>query len=122
MKEDKDKLKSLFQEMKLDSPSVDFEYRLMRSIHAISHKNAEKEKLSVKSIMGMVGAIVAILGIPYLVLSIIGIFTKTKTPSISFNTEAISFNSGIISVAGVCLFLLIADMLVRKHVGEKSHK
>lgn len=122
MKEDKDRLKGLFQEMKLDSPSVDFEYRLMQSIHAISKKNTEKEKLSIKSIMGMVGAIIAILGIPYLVLSIVGIFTKYEMPSMSLNIEALSFNSGIISIAGVCLFLLIAEMLVRKYVGDKNHK
>lgn len=126
MNEEKDKLKSLFQEMKLDKPSADFESRLMQSIYAIEKKHVAKEPFSIKNLLAIIGAIVGILGIPAIILWRMGISLKPDIQpvnmDISFDMPALNIDPAIISIASVCLLLLIADMLIRRRIWEKKHK
>ncbi|MDR2950802.1 MAG: hypothetical protein LBV71_16565 [Prevotella sp.] len=126
MKEDKDRLRGLFQEMKLDRPSVGFESRLMQSIYAITEKQTKKEAISAKSILAIIGGILGILGIPAAILWWLGFSMKPDIQSIktdfSFSMPAINIDSSIISIASVCLLLLVTDMLIRRRIWEKKHK
>jgi hypothetical protein len=126
MKGEKDRLRSLFQEMKLDKPSDDFEKRLMQSIHAITETQAKKETFSFKNLLAISGAILGILGIPAIILWQMGISLKPNIEpvnmNISFDMPAMNIDPSIVSIASVCLLLLIADMLIRKRIWEKKHK
>lgn len=126
MNEDKDRLRGLFQEMKLDKPSVGFESRLMQSIHAITEKQTKKEPISAKSILAIIGGVLGILGIPTAILWWLDFSIKPEIQPIetdfSFSMPAININPAIISIASVCLLLLITDMLIRRRIWEKKHK
>ncbi|GHV14646.1 hypothetical protein FACS1894169_03990 [Bacteroidia bacterium] len=126
MNEDKDRLRGLFQEMKLDKPSAGFESRLMQSIHAITEKQTKKEPISAKSILAIIGGILGILGIPAAILWWLGISIKPEIQPIetdfSFSMPVININPAIISIASVCLLLLVTDMLIRRRIWEKKNK
>lgn len=54
--ENTDRLKSLFQEIKLDEPSADFESRLMQQVHIVAAK--QNRKRSIISILSITFGIV----------------------------------------------------------------
>lgn len=126
MNEEKDRLRGLFQEMKLDKPSADFESRLMQSIHAITEKQTKKEPISAKNIMAIIGGILGILGISVGTLWWFGISIKPDIQPIntdlSFSMPAMDISPSVISIALVCLLLLVSDMLVRRRIWEKKHR
>lgn len=126
MNEDKDRLRGLFQEMKLDEPSIDFESRLMQSIHAITEKQTQKEPISAKNILAIIGAVLGILSIPAAILWWLGFSIKPDIKPLetdfSFSIPTMNISPSIISVASVCLLLLVADMLIRRRIWEKKHK
>lgn len=126
MNEEKDRLRGLFQEMKLDKPSADFESRLMQSIHAITEKQTKKEAITARNILAIIAGIMGMLGIPAAILWWLDFSIKPDIQPIetdfSFSMPAMNISSSIISIASVCLLLLIADMLIRRRIWEKKHK
>ena len=126
MNEEKDRLRGLFQEMKLDKPSADFESRLMQSIHAITEKQTKKEAITARNILTIIAGIMGMLGIPAAILWWLDFSIKPDIQPIetdfSFSMPAMNISSSIISIASVCLLLLIADMLIRRRIWEKKNK
>lgn len=122
--EDKDKLRSLFQEMKLNEPSAGFESRLMQRVHIAEKKKSRK--INLKSIMAVFSGIIGILGIPTLIFYLSGAFTKTDLQLSKYQFKPslpeIHFDPLIISIASVALLLLISDTLIRKRIWEKKQK
>lgn len=122
--EDKDKLRSLFQEMKLNEPSAGFESRLMLRVHIAEKKKSRK--INLKSIMAVFSGIIGILGIPTLILYLSGVFTKADLQLSKYQFKSslpeIHFDPLIISIASVALLLLISDTLIRKRIWEKKQK
>ena len=122
--ENTDKLKSLFQEIKLDEPSTDFESRLMQRVHIVAAK--QNRKRSIISILSITFGIVGILGIPTLIFWLLGLPLKEDIQSmgsnITFKVPSVGFNPFVVSVACVGVLLLISDSLIRRRIKEKKHK
>jgi len=118
--EENDKLKSLFQEMKLDSPSMNFENRLMAQVHVKAAKQFKCK--GIKSTFAVITGVAGMMVIPSLIFWIVGIPLEADIQSLKFNIQKIQFDPLIVSIACVALLLLIGDMLIRKHIKEKKHK
>lgn len=118
--EDKDRLKSLFQEMKVDEPSVSFESRLMQQIHLVAAKQARKKRKV--SMIAMIGGVLAVLVLPILIFTVFGVSYQVDFQSLKLNMPALKINPVIISVATVAVLLLISDLLIRRRIWEKKHK
>ena len=122
--ENTDRLKSLFQEIKLDEPSTDFESRLMQRVHIVAAK--QNRKRSIISILSITFGIVGMLGIPTLIFWLLGLPLKEGIQSmgsnITFNITSVGFNPFVVSVACVGVLLLISDSLIRRRIKEKKHK
>ncbi len=122
--EDKDRLKSLFQEMKAEKPSAGFESKLMQQIHIAADKQAKRK--SIKSYILAVCGAAGILGIPVLIFWLYGILSgkpliEVKAVSF-FSMPNITLDPFVVSIGCVVLLLLVSDTLIRKRVGEKKHK
>ncbi|MDR2955898.1 MAG: hypothetical protein LBV43_12545 [Prevotella sp.] len=122
--EDKDKLKSLFQEVKLDEPSSGFESRLMEHIYIVEKKQNRIKNL--KSYLALALGILGIIGIPAAIFRLLRFtnqlgYTDINT-EFNFTLPHIQFNPGVISIACVVLLLLIVDTLIRRRIWEKKHK
>lgn len=121
MKKEEDKLRSLFQNVKLDEPSTAFESKLMGRIYAIEKKKERREV--VRSYIAVACGIVAILGIPSLLLWMLDV--KLSLPEVfdfDVNLPQLAIDPFIVSIAGVVLLLLIGDTLIRKRISEKEEK
>ncbi len=122
--EDKDRLKSLFQEMKSDEPSAGFESKLMQQIHIVADKQAKRK--NIRSYIFAVCGAIGILGIPALIFWLYGILFEKPLIDVeavsSFSMPDITFDPLIVSIACVVLLLLVCDTLIRKRLGEKKHK
>jgi len=122
--EEKDRLKSLFQEMKLDEPSSDFESRLMQRVHIVAAKKSRKSYI--KSIIAIMGGITGMFGIPALIFWLLGLSFKAEMQdlgtTLSFSMPSIDFNPFVVSVACVGVLLFISDTLIRRKMREKKHK
>lgn len=122
--ENTDRLQSLFQKIKLDEPSTDFESRLMQRVHIVAAK--QNRKRSIISIISITFGIVGMLGIPTLIFWLLGLPLKEDIQSmgsnITFNVRSVGFNPFVVSVACVGVLLLISDSLIRRRIKEKKHK
>jgi hypothetical protein len=122
--EERDKLRSLFQEMKFDEPSTAFESRLMQQVHIVAAKKERRHK--VISVISIIGAIAGMLGIPALIYWYMGIPLKPEVKpietSLTFEIPSMHFDPFIVSIACVALLLLISDTLIRRRIWEKKHK
>jgi hypothetical protein len=122
--QDKDKLRSLFQEVKLDEPSVDFESRLMEHVRIAAAKQTKRRSL--KSTLAIVGGIIGMLGIPALIFRIFGLVFKPELKPLkidqAFTMPEMEFDPLIISITCVVLLLLIGDTLIRRRIWEKKQK
>lgn len=122
--EEKDKLRSLFQEVKLDEPSADFENRLMKHVHIAAAKQTKRRSL--KSTLAIAGGIIGMLGIPALIFRLFGVVSipelKPVEIDLTFTMPEMKFDPLIISIACVVLLLLIGDTLIRRRIWEKKHK
>lgn len=122
--EEKDRLKSLFQEIKLDEPSVGFESRLMQRIHIVEKKRSRQKNLT--SILAIAGGVIGLLGIPALIFWGLKVFLKIELQPIKTNFDLtipnIQIDPFIVSIASVALLLLIGDTLIRKRIWEKKQK
>lgn len=119
MKKEEDKLRSLFQNMKLDEPSTTFESKLMGRIYVIEKKKERREVI--RSYIAVACGIVAILGISSLLLWILDV--KLSLPEVldfDVTLPHLAIDPFIISIAGVVLLLLIGDTLIRKRIREKE--
>ncbi len=124
MKTEKDDLKSLFQEVKLDQLSVGFESRLMEKVHIASEKKIRRRSLT--ATFALAGGVLAMVGIPSLIFwwyglsfKIFGEFTKMD---IYFSLSNLKSDSLIISIVCVVFLLLVSDTLIRKRIWDKKHK
>ncbi|MDU1891628.1 MAG: hypothetical protein E6767_13150 [Dysgonomonas sp.] len=117
-----DKLKSLFQEMELDSPSFGFKNRLMREIQIRAEKKSQKKNIGI--ILALIAGIASILVIPAAILWEMG--WTIEAEKLNIKTEVsiphISFDPLILAIAFVALTLLIVDTLIRRRIWEKKQK
>lgn len=123
MKTEEDKLKGLFQKMKLDEPSIAFENRLMERIYAIEKKKEKRE--IVRSYVTVACGVVAVLGIPSLIFWLLGLklpFGETSEVGLDFTFPKLTIDPLIVSIAGVALVLLIGDTLIRKRIKHKKEE
>lgn len=122
--EEKDRLKSLFQEIKLDEPSVGFESKLMQRIHIVEKKRSRQKNL--RSILAIAGGVIGLLGIPALIFWALKVFLKIELQPIKTNFDLtipnIQIDPFIVSIASVALLLLIGDTLIRRRIWEKKQK
>lgn len=122
--EEKDKLKSLFQEVKLDEPSADFESRLMKHVHMAAAKQTKKKSL--RSTLAIAGGVMGMLGIPAFIFWMFGLLIKPELKPIEIDftltMPEMKFDPLIISIACVVLLLLISDTLIRRRIWEKKQK
>jgi hypothetical protein len=122
--EGRDNLKSLFQEMKTDTPSSDFEDRLMQRVHIIAAKKSHRQ--SIQSITAIASGIIGMFGIPILIFWLLGLPFKTEIrdmgTAFSFSMPFMDFNPFVVSVACVGVLLFICDTLIRRRIREKKHK
>lgn len=120
--DNKDRLKSLFQEMESDSPSFGFENRLMREIHIKASQKAKKRKLNIT--LALTAGIIGMLAIPATILWKMGWIPQAEMQSIKadFTLPNIVFDPFILSIASVALLLLIGDTLIRRKIWEKKQK
>lgn len=121
---EKDRIKSLFQEMKWDEPSIGFETKLMQRIHTVEKKHTRQKSL--RSILAIAGGVMGLLGIPALIFWALNVFLKIELQPIKTNFDLtipnVQIDPFIISIASVALLLLIGDTLIRKRIWEKKHK
>ncbi|MFV0419651.1 MAG: hypothetical protein ACK5KT_13100 [Dysgonomonas sp.] len=122
--ENKDRLKSLFQEMKWDEPSVGFESKLMQRIHIVEQKRSRQKNL--RSILAIAGGVIGLLGIPVFIFWILKVFLQIELQPIKTDFDLtipnVQIDPFIISIAFVALLLLIGDTLIRRRIWEKKHK
>lgn len=121
MNED-DKLQGLFHNMKLDSPSIDFENRLMKQIHIESEK-AERRN-TIKTILFVflgLGAMIGFVGGIFWWFQLSLDVDMKSVTNITF--RKIDFNPIVVSITFVSFLLLVSDTLIRHRFWEKKrHK
>lgn len=115
MSNDKDKLKDIFCEVKLESPSINFEQNLMNKIQMISLEQKKKtiRNTKWKDILSITGGILVIIAIPIIIFNLLGWNLKGY---LNFSSN----NNYLISVALITLVLLISDTLIRKYIINKK--
>lgn len=123
MNDNKDKLRDLFDNIKLDSPSMSFENKLMQQIYA-EQRLIEKKRNRLSKLTMILGSITVII-IPIVVLYFMGwpILDEIKSIGQYFNSSsAIKYNtdSNLISIPIICFILLIVDLIIRKHLMNKK--
>jgi len=123
MKEqEKDILKSLFQKMPQEEIPVGFENRLMEQIHKKAAEKSRKEvfRSNVFMWLAIIGGIAAMFAIFAIVVNFAGWELTLSLKSFKLNIPYIDPFLVIISVA--VLSLIMADVLIRKHIQEKNHE
>ena len=114
MNTEKDLLKDIFHEIKLENTSTDFMQNLMVRVEKEAGKQQRKKQIY--SYLSIAAGIICIVGIPALVLFLFGIH-------ISFNLNLSDIFRGVVIEPSyvifslIILFLLIGDTLLRKHFG-----
>lgn len=130
MKEqEKDNLRSLFQDMELSNLPEGFENRLMQQIHLIDTKK-EKQKalkqkiyITISIVLGIAGMVALPLLIFYFITGNIGF----DLPSVEFNYSLfprfskMDINPLVVLLPSVILLLVMGDTLIRKHISDKKH-
>ena len=127
-KQEKDNLRSLFQDMELSSPPKGFEDRLMQQIHQVAAKKEGKNTVRskiytiVSIALGMAGMIALPLIIFYFMTGSIGF----ELPAIQLNYSLshlfkADINPLSVLLPSVILILLMGDTLIRKHLSDKKH-
>ena len=121
MKE-KDKLKSLFQEMELNEPSWGFEDRLMAQIqHVIIERDKKRlQKKKIYSWLSVSLAIASIFVLPVLVLWLAG-WNITQFSETSFSIPVVEIPSSLVMIFGTALLLLVADLFIRKNAFDRKY-
>ena len=129
MKEqDKDTLRSLFQDMELNSLPKGFEDRLMQQIHQVAAqkkaKNVLRNKIytGVSIALGIAGMVTLPLVIFYCITGNFGF----ELPAIQLNYSLpdlfkANINPLAVLLPSAILILLMGDTLIRKHLSDKKH-
>ncbi|GAB6011566.1 hypothetical protein [Viscerimonas tarda] len=121
MKEqEEDKLRGLFNDIKLDEPSAGLEDRLMRQIQQLASEQHKRKEARTAVLMWFAAAlgILAMIVIPATILHLwgweINWLSELKLPRWEMNISPL-----FVLISASTLFLLIGDLLIRKHIWEK---
>lgn len=121
-KTDDDKLRNIFREMNLNTPSPEFENRLMQQIQVVADKQQKRKGLKsrIYNICTLIAGTAAIIGFPLIIFY----FFEIQLPQFDYNLKLpqFSINPIIILIAISVLFLVIADTLIRKYMRNKHYK
>ena len=129
MKEQKkDNLRSLFQDMELNSLPEGFESRLMQQIHQVAAKKKAKNALRNKIFTGasIAFGIAGMIALPLIIFYFITGNVGFELPAIQFNYNLPHFfkadiNPLAVLLPSIILILLMGDTLIRKHLSDKKH-
>lgn len=123
-KDEQDKLREIFSQIKSESPSMSFESNLMKQIR-IAHQLAERKKKR-WALISMIVAIVGMTLLPIITLRLLGwsMLDVLANSSVTLWSTLMSMKIDpmILSISVVCLALLIVDLLVRKHINKKEEQ
>lgn len=123
-KDEQDKLREIFSQMKSESPSMSFESNLMKQIR-IAHQLAERKKKR-WALLSMAVAIIGMILLPAITLRLLGwsmLEVLTNSSVALWSTlMSMKIDPMILSISVVCLALLIVDLLVRKHINKKEEQ
>lgn len=127
-KQEKDNLRSLFQDMELSNPPQGFENRLMQQIHQVAAKKEERKTLRNKIYIGfsIFSGIAGMVALPVLIFYFTTGNMGFELPSLKFDYNMSSLprmdiNPLAILLPFVVLVLLMGDTLIRKHLSDKRH-
>jgi len=120
--QEKDKLRSLFEQIEVNEPSLGFEERLMLQIHQKALEKSKKENIRRKiyTCLSVAGGFAAMIMIPILIIYFAG--WKPDYDIAAFDVKMPYIDPFIISIFGVVLSLLVADTFIRKRMWDKRHK
>jgi len=109
------KLRELFDEMRLDEPAPDFTENLLSRIEKeILHEKRKQQWVTV----GQVAAgLLSILVLPALAIYLCTIFL----PNFSFPKIPLNFDPNLLIIGFSILMLLIIDTLFRMHAGNRTN-
>lgn len=124
----KDNLKSLFQDMELSDLPKGFEDRLMQQIHQAAAQKAERVTLKskiytgVSIALGIAGMIALPLIIYYFITGNIGFDLSSVKSDYSLPSfPKMDISPLTVLLPSVILILLMGDTLIRKHLSDKRH-
>ncbi|PXV69201.1 hypothetical protein CLV62_101470 [Dysgonomonas alginatilytica] len=127
-KQEKDRLRSLFQDMELSNPPKGFESRLMQQIHQAASESKTKDTLRSKiyTAIAIAGGIAAIVVLPIIAFYFMMGDTAIQIPSMQVDFSMPHFPKMDIDpltvlLPFVVLVLLMGDTLIRKHISDKRH-
>ena len=112
MNSEKDLLKDMFREIKLENTSVDFMKNLMVCVEKEAIK--QRHKKQIYSCLGIAAGIIGIVGIPALILFLFKIDISINL-NMSNVFRGITIKPFYIVFSLIILLLLIGDSLLRKH-------
>lgn len=129
MKEqEKDHLRSLFQDMELSDPPKGFEDRLMQQIHLATTRKKAKSVFRNKLYtgLGIASGIAAMIALPLVIYYFITGNIGFDLPSIQLDyglsdLSSMDLNPLVVLLPTVILLLLMGDTLIRKHLSDKRH-
>ncbi len=129
MKEqEKDHLRSLFQDMELSNPPQGFENRLMQQIQQVAAQKLKKQTLRSKIVTAIsiavgIAAMVALpLVIFYFITGNIGFGMLSPLSSLKLaRFSAMDISPMMVLLPSVILILVMGDTLIRKHLSDKRH-
>ena len=122
MKQEDDRLRSLFQEMEINAPSKKFEDRLMLQIQKKASEQIEKKTLrsNIFTWFSVAAGFASMIVVPLFIMYLIG--WKPNFDLSVFIIKMPYINPFIVLITVSILLLIIADTLIRKHIFDKKHK
>lgn len=123
MKQDDDKLKSLFQELPAMDSSMGFENRLMRQIKIEAEKKTKRIRLyNTLWLAAGVAAIVAVISFVCWYAQIVIEFPEIEVKNLNQIFSSIHFSGPLIALALLVLGMLMGDSWIRKKIEDKNTK
>lgn len=123
--EEKDRLRSLFQQIELEEPALGFESRLMQQVKQVAEEQSRKRSLKNKimNVLFVALGVCAMIGLPILVLNIMGWTPDERAdmPDLISTLAGIEFNPLWILLSLTILMLLMLDTLIRKRITRNKH-
>ena len=111
-------LKELFQEMPLETPSIDFTQALMSRVTLETEKKRERQRWATVALVA--SGIIAILLIPVIVLYFLQFeMPQTEIFRFSLFMDGLKINPSLCRLALIVLLLLIGDTLFRQRIRRR---